>query len=423
MADNNIKKARNPQQRNLFLALGVGALVVLGVGIYFAKGNSQSQQPAGANVATVPPVNAVPGTSTSPDYNKRVQESNDQQAQQALNQGTTFIPTVTGQNNMANTSPLDLIDKQKEEAARKAKEAEEARAAEELARVQQEERDRLAQQPVVINIQPTPQPVAPAPVVKKPKYTNEDYILLSAIINAQRIRSPHSEFDYAGQTLEENEPTANNTINNGGNGIQGTQVSNNIQQQAQGSMLPFAKAGTIFNAVLETAVNSDEPGPVLAKIVSGPMKGTRLIGSMQNVGERVVLQFSTASLPNMSTSTKISAVAVDPDTSRTALASDVDHHYFARYGILLASSFLSGWSNAIANQNSTTYVTDSGTIVRDQGQLDSKQINRQAFGQVGTELANSVRQNTQNIKPTVTVDAGIAIGILLVDDFVLTPNQ
>lgn len=419
MADNNIKKARNPQQRNMFLALGVGAIVVLGVGLYFATGNDSSQQPAGANVATVPPVNAVPGTSTSPDYNKRVQESNDQQAQQALNQGNTFVPTVTGQNNMANGNPLDLIDKQKEEAARKAKEAEEARAAEELARVQQEERDRLAQQPVIINVQPTPQPVIPTPVVKKPKYTGEDYILLSAIINAQRIRSPHSEFDYAGKTLEEPETTSNN----GGNNIQGTQVSNNVQQQAQGSMLPFAKAGTIFNAVLETAVNSDEPGPVLAKIVSGPLKGARLIGSMQNVGEKVVLQFSTANLPNMSTSTKISAVAVDPDTSRTALASDVDHHYFARYGILLASSFLSGWSNAIANQKSTTYVTHSGTIVRNQGQLDSKQINRQAFGQVGTELANSVRQNTQNIKPTVTVDAGIAIGILLVDDFVLTPNQ
>lgn len=412
----NIKTiASNPQQRNMIIFCGVIMVATLGTGLYYATKNETSNQPAGANVAAVPPVTAIPGTSNSPDYNKKVQEANEEQARKALESGGTFVPTLTGTNNIADISPLDLLDKQRE-AARRLKEEQEAKLAEEeLKKIQEKERETTMPVPVTV-VQVEPTPVVQAPV-KKPKYTSEDYILISSLIGQQKARLPSSEFNFAGQQLEEKNFFDQNAQNTQNGMIQGQQASQNT---ADLKPLPIAKAGTILNAVLETAVNSDEPSPVLAKVVSGPLKDTRLIGSIQTVGKKVVLQFSTANMPKLANSIKISAVAVDPESSRTALASDVDNHYFARYGVLLASAFLSGWSNAIARQNTTTTVSDTGSVIVSQGELSSKDINRQAFGQVGNELANTARQNVNEIKPTITVDGGIAIGILLMDDLVIT---
>lgn len=417
---NNMNKMmKNPKQRNMFYLIGILAIGTLVGGLYFAtRSTGAATAPSGANITAVPNINTVPGSSTSPDYNKKVQEVNEKNAQQALQNGTSFIPTVTSKNNVSDVSPIDLIEKERAEAKR-LKDEQDARDAAELQRKQDEERERLAKmQPA-----PTPAPVVIAPVVqtpvvqkevKKDKYgSREDYALITAILGAQKIKASNAEFNFAGKTNNEN---GNNNANAANTAVNQSQT---VAQTTQAQKIPLAKAGSIFNAILETAVNSDEPSPVLAKIVSGPLSGTRLIGSVQTVGEKVVLQFSTANMPNQPSSVKISAVAVDPNSSRSALADDVDHHYIAKYGVLLASSFLSGWSQAIARQNTTTTVSDTGSVIVSQGQLSSKDINKQAIGNVGTELSNSVRQSSQNIKPTITVNSGIAIGILLTDDLII----
>ena len=45
-----------------------------------------------------------------------------------------------------------------------------------------------------------------------------------------------------------------------------------------GGPLEMIKTGSILFAVIDTAVNSDVPGPILATVVHGPYKGARLIG-------------------------------------------------------------------------------------------------------------------------------------------------
>lgn len=418
--DNISKAANNPQQRNIFLIIGVSAFVLLGAGFYFASKGKVSTTPSGANVAPVPNVTAIPGQSTSPEYNKKVEDQNKKQSDNALDTGKTYVPTISGSGNVNAASPLDLLEKQKAEEARKQKEeadrlAEEAR--------QKAEADRLAQQqaPVVQPPVVVQQVVAPAPTpVKKPKYTSDDYILLSSLIANQAPKLPASEFNYAGQKADDKTMSA--TTGQQVLAQQGTTVQGQAPASLTTPQVPLIKSGEILNAVLETAVNSDEPGPILAKVISGPLKGTRLIGSMQNVGEKVVLQFSTANMPNLSTSVKMSGVAVDPDTTRTALASDVNHHYFLRYGVMLGAAFLQGWANAIGRQNTTVSTSPFGGTTVTQGDLTSGQINKQALGQVGQQLANNVSQETQNMKPTVKVDSGIAIGILMMEDLVIKQN-
>ncbi len=191
------------------------------------------------------------------------------------------------------------------------------------------------------------------------------------------------------------------------------------QAADKGEEANVLKAGSILFAVLDTGINSDEQSPILATIVqSGPLKGSKLLGQFQRVDKRVLLSFTTLSVPNMTKSMAINAVAIDPDTARTALASHVDNHYLLRYGTFFASAFLSGLATAIAESGSTTVfqpigsttVTNPTTSVGEKGLI--------ALGNVGQQFATTLGQNFQK-PPTITVNAGSAVGILLMADLAL----
>lgn len=174
-----------------------------------------------------------------------------------------------------------------------------------------------------------------------------------------------------------------------------------------------AKAGDVMYAVLTTEVDTDVPGPIMATLVSGKLKGARLIGSFTQAGESAQISFNSISLPKLSRSSGIQAIAVDADTAKTALASEVDHHYLLRYGSLFASSFLKGFSNAITNEGST--VTNGDSTV----QTISKKSNNErvmiGLGEVGTEYAKSMSSNFE--RPiTVKVKKGTGFGLLFVSD-------
>ena len=111
------------------------------------------------------------------------------------------------------------------------------------------------------------------------------------------------------------------------------------QQQASG---PIIKAGTVMFAVLDTAVNSDEKSPILATIVTGELKGTKIIGNFERVDKKVLMKFNVMNVPRFQHTFGINAVAIDPNTARTAVSGYVNSHYLLRYGTLFASAFLSG---------------------------------------------------------------------------------
>lgn len=182
------------------------------------------------------------------------------------------------------------------------------------------------------------------------------------------------------------------------------------------------KAGDIVFAILNTAVNSDEPGPVLATIVSGKYRGAKLIGSIQKAPTitgvkpaTVSLSFKTMSVPEMPTSTSVSAVAIDPDTARTALASDVDKHYLERYGTLFASSFLEGYGNAITSSGSVAFTPSTGGSTTFQQQLNPSEQFMAALGEVGTSWGEEM-EDIFDRPYTITVDSGTSLGILFLSD-------
>lgn len=216
-----------------------------------------------------------------------------------------------------------------------------------------------------------------------------------------------------------------------GNNVVNTLRNSTVQRDADGVPINQAeqkseiiKAGTIYFGVLDTAVNTDEQGPILATIVHGKYKGSRLIGSINfpsDRAEKVILNFNTMSVPTMDTSIAINAVAIDQDTARTALASDVDHHYLLRYGALFAAAFIQGYGEAVSQQGTVT-TSPNGTTTETKPELSGEEELFAALGKVGEEWANATRPlfDTPN---TVTVNQGTGLGLLFLSDVEVTPTE
>lgn len=175
---------------------------------------------------------------------------------------------------------------------------------------------------------------------------------------------------------------------------------------------PLIKAGTILFGVLDTAVDSDYPDtPVMVTIIEGKFKDAKLIGklSLAQNGEKVSLNFTLMDMDDWISAKTVNAFAIDPDTAKTVMASEVDKHYLERYGYIMATSFLTGYSKAITNEGTSTtgiFGTSTNTPALSPG-------NKLAvgLGQIGTSLAQDAQQKV-NRPPTVKVVAGVGLGIL-----------
>jgi polyhydroxyalkanoate synthesis regulator phasin len=219
------------------------------------------------------------------------------------------------------------------------------------------------------------------------------------------------------------ETTTTTTTKTGGGGLFGSGSSGS---DSEASAAPVIKAGTIYFATLDTAVDSDFPDtPIMATIVNGPYKGGRLLGkvtintnSVTQSPDRVSLTFNSMSLESWDASQSITAFAIDPMTARTVMASSVDYHYAKRYGAMLGSAFLSGYASAISNAGATTSTGIFGTTTTHPELSPASKI-AVGLGQVGTTLGTATA-NYINTPPTVKVNAGVGLGILFMSDVSVT---
>lgn len=181
---------------------------------------------------------------------------------------------------------------------------------------------------------------------------------------------------------------------------------------------PIIKAGTIYFAVLETAVDSDYPDtPVMATIVDGPFKGAKLIGKLELAQgmDKVSLNFTQMDMESWPSTKTVSAFALDPTTARTVMASDVDHHYLERYGAIMAAAFVTGYSSAITNEGTSTtgiFGTSSTHAALSPGNKLAVGI-----GQIGTSLSSTF-QTWINRPTTVKITSGVGLGILFTTEVV-----
>ena len=184
------------------------------------------------------------------------------------------------------------------------------------------------------------------------------------------------------------------------------------------------KAGTVLFAVLDTGVNSDQVSPIMATVIQGDLKGSKLLGTFKLSGESVVLSFNTLSSAAFANSVSVDTVAISQETARTAISSSVDNHYLYKYGMLFASSFISGLGTAISSSGATVSTSSSSADSNSMWTVTSADLNAGqqiavALGAVGTKIGDQTSTIFANTPTTVKVNAGTGMGILFMKDFVI----
>ncbi len=224
--------------------------------------------------------------------------------------------------------------------------------------------------------------------------------------------------DFLGLKMYQGGPNQPQGSGQGNNAVNGQNAVNSLNGNGPKALI---KTGDVLFAVLDTSINSDEPGPILATIVSGQLKGAKLIGSFNLPGnaDKMIISFNTMSVPGAAKSTSINAYAIDPNTARTALSSSTDHHYLSRYGSLFAATFLEGFGNAFQSANTTITIGGTGgttntTVSNGAGRslLQNAVIGLATLGKSWGQAA----QKSFNRPTTVQVCSGTGLGILFTQD-------
>jgi intracellular multiplication protein IcmE len=187
------------------------------------------------------------------------------------------------------------------------------------------------------------------------------------------------------------------------------------------------KAATVYFAIINNKVSSDQPNtPIMAKIITGPYKGAKLLGGFYTEKEKLLIKFNTMVLKSRSRSFSIgTAYAIDTKDGQNAVATDVNHHYVLRYGSLFAAALLQGIGQAYTPSSNYCFpdpaapggwsCNGSGSGVNNPNQVNTKVALMRGAGQIGTTLGQNIGSYF-NTPPTVTVAQGTLVGVLFMGD-------
>ncbi|MGZ7506341.1 DotG/IcmE/VirB10 family protein [Vibrio parahaemolyticus] len=181
---------------------------------------------------------------------------------------------------------------------------------------------------------------------------------------------------------------------------------------ADTSSMAYVTPGTIYYAILEIGVNTDELSYVRSIIIQeGPLKGGVLLGMPERRGEKAVIMFNKLALNGKDYS--INAVALDLETMRSGIADNVDRHTFERYMKLMGAAFISGYADSLAGSTTKTY-SDGTTETITERLPDADDQIAYAIGRAGEKLV-PIFEREFDREPTVEVDSNREIAIMLLN--------
>ncbi|MDD5586223.1 MAG: TrbI/VirB10 family protein [Alphaproteobacteria bacterium] len=368
-------------------------MIVVGVAIAGALGvfSGPSSNEASTMMRT-PDVREPPGPKDSPYFIEQNKMANAERAEEAIQKGTSALPTPVGQN----IDLGDLTNKNKEDPLAEFR-AETERLKQEI----NQERQQNAQQ-----MQQMQQQVQRPPQQQQ----QEDDSLAKAMQKQmeQLMESwvPHKMAVVEGEGLKEKgKERVQETTTAASASVQPASTPSAAQVTA-GKII--VQAGTVNYAQLLTEANSDVQGPILAQVLSGPMAGGRAIGQFQVMNDFLVLRFNLINFKGKDY--PVSILALDPNTTLGGMATDVDHRYFDRVILPAAAAFAQQFGQALGQGKSSVAVTNNAVVV-DQASKSYKEAVFAGFGQAGQSLSQFLQQQADQIKPLVRVAVGTPLGL------------
>ena len=398
-------KATSSKTRLIFVLTFV--VLIFGGAISWAvihRNNTYGQTQAEIKMGAAPNISSVPGELKNPKYAEALSNSNENKFKESEAKGGTSLPTPA---KLADNSKI-LGSQTETNLGTQFKTTTD--------QVNQKVQDNVVQ-PIKNQFQQTQQPIA--------YQTGQNTIQSLGL--AKQVDVLLESWRPSGMSLETDFTSSSKTLTSGLSGSNTPNLSvkspvneGQLNSSSSSQKKPtLVRAGKIAIGFLKTSINTDEPGPILAEIANGPLKGATLIGSMTAVNltnsQKVAMQFNILNPPNSEKSIRIQAFAINPESSGNGFADDVDHHYLQRVGLLFASAFISGYGQAVSQSGATITQNPLGGST---SAISSRTVGQEALiglGNVGTVLGNSLGQLT-NRPITVKVNAGTTVGILFMQD-------
>ena len=363
----------------------IGVVVALiGAIVLFGGGDAKLK---GSRVPTGNAVNEAPGEDeVSENYQRAVEDYNLTQVEEALKRGESALPVPVGTTR-----------------GRVGLEGEQAMAEDPLERWRriQEERQKRdkTQRPKMPNVDPNAEAID---ALSKAMASQMESILGSKVINGAELMSITST-DWLDTLAEEK------AMREAAKAAAAAQAAAATAQENPGEII--IPAGTIEYAQLLIEANSDAEGPVVAQIVSGPLAGSRILGSFKTEEEYLVLSFNQVVVDGISLDAN--AVALDPATTGVGMVTDIDHKYFKRIILPAAAKFIEGMAGAIADTGNTVVATGD-TVIEQEDELDTREQLFKGLEEAAAGVSEVLEDEADRTEVQIKVRAGTPIGILFV---------
>jgi intracellular multiplication protein IcmE len=355
---------------------GIVVVIIGGILLFGGKKPSQapSHLPRGNNFKEAPGTNQV-----SEAYRQAVEEGDTQRVEEAIKTGSSAMPTPIAppvgrvalpDDNAPEEDPLDRWRRIQEERQKRVEDAPELPKADPNAGTIQALAQAMSQQ-------------------------------MSSLVSAHTPQSPRQTLITPPEYLE-SQAAQEGASNPGANSPAGGDTT----ETALNIIIP---AGTVEYAQLLIEANSDVPGPIMAQLASGPLAGAKILGSFSNSDQYLTLNFDTVVVNGVSYS--ISAIALNPDTANIGMLTDINHRYMQRIVLPAAAAFIEGFGSAVAQTDSTTVDTSSGTTVSQESDLNTRQELLKGVAQ-GAGKLSEILDDQANVEPQLRVRTGTPMGIL-----------
>ncbi|MFP4313788.1 MAG: TrbI/VirB10 family protein [Alphaproteobacteria bacterium] len=371
------------------IVLGAAALI-FGTIILFG---GEEEKATFSSVGAPAEITATPGTEeASPAYIEAVQDVNQQNYEQAIREQESAIPIPI-------EPPVGRITVQQEEES-------EEDPLQRWRRLQQERLERELEQRQVI--EPTALPE-----------NNGQQEQINALAEAMSAQMQAVLENQGGYTISSMAFTNESAFfealygedEEGVEGEDGELVGELSEEEIQEMII--VPAGEIEYGQIITEANSDIPGPVLAEIASGPLSGSRMLGEFSTENEMITLTFRTIVIDGQSY--PINAIALDPATTLTGMATDVDHRYFQRIVLPAAAAFIEGAATAIAESGRTNVTIQGDTVAEETEETDTEQEIASGIEEAGAAIQEIIEEMNEDTEPLVIVASGTPMGILFLE--------
>ncbi|MCE7886463.1 MAG: type IV secretion protein DotG [Alphaproteobacteria bacterium PRO2] len=334
-------------------------------------------------------ISAPPGTEeTSPSYVAAIEEENEARTEQAIKESGSVLPTpidppvgrlTVTENEAPEEDPLQRWRKLQEERLQREMLRSQTVAPDADADAARSEAIQALAEAMATQMQSILEKRATVRPLQYRGMTSDDWL--------NELRSQQEEEEAAASGDDE-------------------QIEENIE-------IVLYPAGRIAYAQILTEANSDVPGPVLAQIASGPLSGSRVLGTFSKQKELLTIKFQTVIVDGVSID--IDAVAVDPKTTLPALATDVDHHYLMRVALPMAAAFVEGLASAISESGLTTVTVEGDVVAEESEDTSTEQEVASGIEEAGQKLREILDETADEIEVTVRVEAGTPVGILFLE--------